>query len=296
MTSRNYCFTSFVPEETLNLRNSVLTKYICWGIETCPSSGRSHDQGYIELIEPVRITKLKALAPTVHFEKRIGTQKEAIKYCMKDGKFQEFGEKSIQGKRTDLEDLKKNLDENKDMKTISEENFSCFMKYQKGISQYKLLHCNQRNWETNLEIHVGEPGSGKSHQAFTRFPNAYWMMRPTGDKIWFDGYTGQDTIVLDDFYGWLPWDLLLRLADKYPLKLETKGGTVECVIKNLIITSNKPPTQWYKSLIKNKEDFLPLARRITLYKDDYKSGTFVDMAKAKALTDKLFQNDIINMM
>lgn len=292
MTSRNYCFTSFDQTQTLNLRNSALCKYICWGEEICPDTGKSHDQGYIELHEPCRITKLKSIAPTVHFEKRYGTQDDAINYCKKDGKFQEHGEKSKgQGFRTDLEELKENLDNGKDLKYISESNFSCFMKYQKGISQYQILHSKPRDWPTNLEIHVGEPGSGKSHQARERFPNAYWMMRPTSEKIWFDGYTNQDTIILDDFYGWIPWDLLLRLADKYPLRLETKGGSVECVIKNLIITSNKKPNEWYKNLIKSKTDFLPLARRITLYKDDYKAKGFVDMQQAQLLSDKIFESN-----
>lgn len=108
-------------------------------------------------------------------------------------------------------------------------------------------------------------------------------MKPNGNSVYFDGYDEHDTIILDEFYGWLPWDLLLRLADKYPLTLQTKGGSVNCAIKNLIITSNKGLLEWYPN-IKDIDAFI---RRITFYKDDYKTLEFIDKQKLLDLKEKI---------
>lgn len=76
------------------------------------------------------------------------------------------------------------------------------------------------------------------------YPEAYWKQR----SQWWDTYECHETVVLDDFYGWLPYDVLLRAADRYPLQVETKGGQAVFLAKTLIITSNNTPAQWYKNV------------------------------------------------
>ena len=53
-------------------------------------------------------------------------------------------------------------------------------------------------------------------------------------------------MVLDDFYGWIKFDEMLRLLDRYPLLVETKGGTTHFTSRFIHITSNKHPSSWYK--------------------------------------------------
>lgn len=146
MTSRNYCFTAFSFEEVIIMKNFEKTKYICWGHETCPTTGKTHFQGYIELSESLRIAAFKKLGVTsTHFEKRFGTQEQAITYCKKDGNFVEIGIPGKQGQRADLTDLKENLDKKMSIKEISEINFACFMKYNRSIKEYKQIHSIERN-------------------------------------------------------------------------------------------------------------------------------------------------------
>lgn len=76
---------------------------------------------------------------------------------------------------------------------------------------------------------------------------------------WWDGYSGQHTVIIDEFYGQLRWSFVLQLLDRYPLRVETKGGCVPFVSRRIIITSNREPSQWYKSSI----DPAPLLRRLT---------------------------------
>lgn len=106
MKNRNYCFTSF--KETLEVKMDQI-KYIVYGKEIAPSTGRSHLQGYVEFFNPKRI---KAAQDAIgdneaHIEKRRGTRDEARSYCMKDNNFTYHGlwEPTAQGKRSDLHEL-----------------------------------------------------------------------------------------------------------------------------------------------------------------------------------------------
>ena len=55
---------------------------------------------------------------------------------------------------------------------------------------------------------------------------------------------------------------MLRLLDRYPCQVETKGGSINFAPKKIIILSNKAPEDWYD---KNKCAWEPLERRIEAY-------------------------------
>jgi len=82
-------------------------KYLIIGDEVCPKSGRKHWQGYVEF-KSARTRKgvKRAFGRNDMFcAARKGTAAQAAKYCMKEGAFQEFGEISQQGRRSDLDKL-----------------------------------------------------------------------------------------------------------------------------------------------------------------------------------------------
>lgn len=86
--------------------------YIIWGREICPTTGRRHLQGYLELPKIQRGSQVKRLfqplSPEIDFRK--GTQEQAIEYCQKDNDWEEHGTKAAtkkQGKRNDLERFKR---------------------------------------------------------------------------------------------------------------------------------------------------------------------------------------------
>ena len=86
-------------------------------------------------------------------------------------------------------------------------------------------------------------GQAKAGGVMTLFPV---VIGSNGEVV--DNYAHQDAVCLDEFYGWLQWDVLLRLADRYPLLVETKGGQIQFSSKKLIFTSNTEPTKWYKEV------------------------------------------------
>lgn len=48
------------------------------------------------------------------------------------------------------------------------------------------------------------------------------------------------------FYGWIAWDKVLEICNRYPYKVETKGGHEEFTPKTIVFTSNAHPSCWYR--------------------------------------------------
>ena len=88
----------------------------------------------------------------------------------------------------------------------------------------------------------GPTGTGKSKWVLDNYNKAYWKQK----SIWWDNYNQQEAVVLDEYYGWLPYDFLLRLCDRYPLLCEIKGGQLQFTSKTIIFTTNLRPDKWYK--------------------------------------------------
>jgi len=241
-------------------------EYVTWQREK-GEQGTEHLQGYVIFTKSKRLSGCKKVHSTAHWESRMGTHAQAKAYCTKTdtrvaGPWEEGDEPADkeQGKRNDLLTLKRKMDEGATEASIARdpETFPVWARHHKVVARYKMLTGQQRNWPTFTQVIWGAPGLGKTRKALELAgPDAYWLPRPAGQTAWFDGYIGQETIVIDEFYGWLPLDLLCRLLDRYPYQVETKGGSMMVLCKKVIITSNVPPAQWYK---------LPMERLAALFR------------------------------
>lgn len=246
MSSRNWCFTINNPTNNeLQFNDNV--RFCVWQKER-GTEGTEHLQGYIELRSPRRLSYLKSLFERGHFETRKGTRQQAIDYCKKEdsrieGPWIHGEENSRQGERTDLDEIKRKIDQGATESTIADEHFAVWCRNFRAFERYKRIKTTNRTWNTDVTMLIGPPGCGKSKYCIDKYPDAYWKQR----SEWWDGYDGNDSVVLDDFYGWIPFDTLLRVMDRYPLLVETKGGQTNFLAKSICITSNKWPTKWYKN-------------------------------------------------
>jgi len=275
MTSRNYVFTINNPTGSEDFSTQPRIKLCLWQLEV-GESGCRHFQGYVEFTESLRMAAVKRMPcfARAHLEARKGSRFEAAVYCTKtDGRLDgpwihgysgtpaEFIASIEQvGKKKDsareLEAIKSLLDSGASSLDVAEMNFSQWVRHHRAFSQYIMLKTAPRTTIDNVIVVFGPTGTGKSHFC-QRFEPAYWKSRGQ----WWDGYNGHSNIIIDEFYGWLPWDMLLRVCDKYPLLLETKGGTVQFVGTTIVFTTNKDPTLWYdqeKGML-----FETFARRVT---------------------------------
>jgi len=150
--------------------------------------------------------------------------------------------------------MKQKIDEGCSNKDLAEADFPMYLQYAKHFEVYRVLISQPRNHPVDVIVIWGPPGTGKSKYALEEFPGAYWKQRSN----WWDAYQDHETVVLDEFYGWIPYDMLLRICDRYPLLLETKGGQVNFVAKTIVFTSNQVPERWYKNV-----HFQAFIRRVT---------------------------------
>lgn len=82
----------------------------------------------------------------------------------------------------------------------------------------------------------GPPHTGKSHIARHDYPGPIY---PKPQNKWWDGYTGQSTVLLDDFDCGKPLGHYLKIwADKWACQGEIKGGEVQLRHTRFIVTSN----------------------------------------------------------
>lgn len=289
----NWCFTlnNWTVEELVQLRGLALThknvSYICWGQEV-GADGTPHLQGYLELSTRQRLTGVKKIiGARVHLELRQGSADQAIAYCRKgeqthlewksDGtsgpnfglnaKFEEFGkakvsttkENLIQNRLTSIrEKIKSGVSE----KQIYEDDPLMAAKYPRYIEKCIMWTNPGQRPDLKVEVHFGVTDSGKTFQAFKRYPDLYNMPVKSGNTLWFQGYAGEKVVLLDDFKGGFTLDQFLRLTDKYPIRVETKGGFTWFVPDLIIITSNFKEDDWYNYT--NREAHrAALKRRIT---------------------------------
>jgi hypothetical protein len=92
----------------------------------------------------------------------------------------------------------------------------------------------------------GATGTGKSHYVDKEAgPAAYWK---DGGSKWFHGYEGEENVVIDEYRSGFPYGVFLQLLDKYPIKVEVKGGMPEFVAKKVWITSNLAPYELYPNV------------------------------------------------
>jgi len=240
--SRDYVFTiNNYTDADINVFDNLVSnnicKYVCYGKEI-GEGGTPHLQGFLQLVKKNRLSYLKTnIHPTAYFEKRAGSVDQAKEYCQKDGIFVEFGDLSLQGFRTDLHSAALIIKEGGTVYDIAEAMPCTFIRNHRGLYAYSLaISSPYTHPQCRGYWFIGPPGVGKSYKARELFPNAYLKSQ----NKWFDGYTGQDTIILDDLdKGGACLSHHLKIwSDRYACTGETKGGTVLLQHKRIIITSN----------------------------------------------------------
>jgi len=256
--SKGWMFTLNNPDS--DVLDTSPYQFITWQRES-GESGTPHLQGYVWLKKKTTLAGVKKLLPTAHWEPRRGSHEEAVAYCNKEdtrveGPWTE-GEPPAQGKRNDLHVVAKSILDGMPLSEVAQIYPVQYIHYHRGFNALRLATTKHRDPTVapDVTVYWGPTGTGKSRTAYEAAPEAYWL--PQGK--WFDTYEGQETVIIDEFYGWLPYSFVLRLLDRYPMLVETKGGQLRFVSSRIIFTSNKPPWEWYDVSF----DQGPLERRIS---------------------------------
>lgn len=256
--AKDFCFTlnNYTEEDVYRLERLNGDDSLCYLIcgREQAESGTPHLQGFVQLERKKTIAGVKTYLGSnrLHVEIRRGTPEQAAEYCKKENNYFEFGTIRThgQGHRSDLARIKEDLDRGMSISDIAGNHFETFIKYSKGIQHYMDVRTGHRNFPTQVIWIWGKTGSGKSRKVYEESMSlCNGSVAYIGDSSlkWFDPYRGERGIVLDDFDGSAPLPLLLRVFDRYPLRVPIKGGFMEFVARYVFVTSNKSPEDFYGS-------------------------------------------------
>lgn len=222
--------------------------YICYGKETCPTTGKIHLQGYFETHTKRKFSAMcKRWSPN-HLEIARGTGPENKVYCSKEGDFKEFGELMKQGQDSEINEIATKIAKKElKMSEWADGNFRQFHQYHRSVEKYldMKLQENKRTWKTKLVVRFGKTGTNKSRWVWEKYPNLYKHKYNNGG--FWQGYKGQEIVLLDEFRGQIPLWEMLDLTDRYPVDVQSKGkDNVPFLAKKIFICSPVPPEKWYK--------------------------------------------------
>lgn len=272
-SSRNFCFTDFELRDWrafFELGDRI--RYIGWGLETCPSTGKKHYQGWIQFSREHSLkraicylnvfwaNKGKDTVHSTHVEMCRGTEEHNVTYCSKEN-YEYVGKFVTQGQRIDLENLYEQVHNGLSLQGAALSNPVLYCKYRQGfrdIAQMAIKDRASTFREIETTVHWGPTDTGKTRSALEQYPDAYKI---EGDELtWFDGYEGQKELIIDEYDSQIKLTRLLNLLDGYRLRLPIKGGFTYAEWNRIIITSNVDPQEWHPHA--KEEHRYALMRRI----------------------------------
>lgn len=247
-------------------------QYLIYQLEK-GEAGTEHYQGYVVFHKKKRLSALKKINNKAHWEPRGGSHEQARAYCSKEatrlmGPYEDGEPPRGQGARSDLDSIRLAIIDGATDLDIADSNFPTFCHNYRAFREYRRLKLPKRSTVTQATCIYGPTGTGKTTYVknLLKGESVYW--KPRGK--WWDDYAGEKNVVMDEFYGWLEWDVLLRMLEQdTPLQVETKGGSVHFVSTHVYILSNKPYTEWYRF-----DGFYPQALRRRLNRIGYMGVTF----------------------
>lgn len=234
--------------------------YLIWQGEVGNETEREHIQGYVRFKVRKDLQAAKRVLGRVdaHMEVAEGTEEHNHDYCSKEDTRlfpgEEHGvyqpEQGKRGRRSDLVAISDKLKKGTPMRTIAQEHPADFIRYHAGLHALAELVGPLPALERPLEILVlwGPSGTGKTHRALHLMPDAYSVVGCGRDP--FGTYTGEKDLILDEFQpdDWkLP--ILLRVLDKWKMRLDCRYHDRSAAWTRVIICTNLDPESWLSNRI-----------------------------------------------
>lgn len=261
-------FTSFLDTEPHF--DETLVKFLSFGLETCPKTGKKHYQGcayFYDKVSPSMAQKILKI-PKQHIENipRHDDKMKAIKYTQKEGNFKQFGIIPEQGKRTDLDQIKNEIVAGKKVDEIILERPMMYHQYGRTLDRIEtiMLRKKWRSWMTKGIWYFGKTGVGKSRKVFEDYDPEQVYEKNLTEDFW-DGYKGQPIVILNEFRGQIKFEELLDLVDMHPKRVKIKGKEpVPFLAKEVRITSSLHPREIYCQSLSKNDRFEQFERRFEI--------------------------------
>lgn len=235
--------------------------YLKGQLEEGGTTGFRHWQFVIGMVGNTRLSGIKKTFPvTGHYE--LTRSSAANEYVCKD-------ETSVPGSRFELGKLTFRRNEPKDWERIRELAIKgdykdipsdIFVRCYNQLRRISSDNLSGIAMEREILVYWGLTGTGKSKTAWEEAGLEAYPKIPT-TKFW-DGYQGQEHVIIDEFRGGIDISHVLRWFDRYPVLVEVKGSATVLKAKKIWVTSNLHPELWYPGL--DTETKEALLRRLTI--------------------------------
>jgi len=259
-------------------------QFLCFQKEV-GENGTPHLQGYTRFKSKKTFDQVKEqLVERVHVEEAKGTEDQCIAYCTKTDTAvpgqtpYKFGTPAPgQGARMDIRKVIDTIIAHGEKKAW-EEDPNVMVRLHRGIREAVLILGPK--WvdgtKRKVIIHWGDAGSGKSRAFWNDLlPGTLYRKSAKGcGEQWWDGYNGEENVLVDEFSG--QWDLEFwkRVCDESSVRGQTKGGWVDLKHTTICFTSNTDWRLWYPDLTDyNQKAFLRRITEVWKYEGNYLDGT-----------------------
>ncbi|UAU47037.1 VP2 [Chicken proventriculitis-associated circular virus 29] len=277
--TRAIVFTNF-GERVKTLHEDL--RYVAFGEEVCPTTGREHQQGFAYCMLQQRFSFWERIFPTMHKEIMRGSFVDNERYCSKEGKYTELGEKPLgtgqSQKKHDIVHLMEEHDmrPTKIARTFGHLYETCgrFDRFNEKlyaeIKKEKI--CAQGFKPKQVFILIGKCGQGKTRTVWDEHGYDNVWKPPANDGKWYDGYDGHSVALFDecDPGNIMPITHFLTITDGYPLLNQpVKGGFTPFNPDYIYFTSNVEWEKWWP--LATYDQLQAAKRRITevrVFKED----------------------------
>jgi len=221
-------------------------RYVKGQLERGNEGNYEHYQVIVVFSTKVRLRKVRELFGNVHAEPTRSAA--AVSYVWKEDTY-------VPGTRFELGQLPTNRGQKRDWDRVwnhaREGKFDdidrdILVRYYGNIKKIYYDHMRPVGLEKNCLVFWGRTGTGKSKRAWEEAGIDAYPKDP--NSKWWCGYNDQPHVVIDEFRGSIGISHILRWLDRYPVSVETKGGSVPLKATKIFITSNLDPRRWYPEL------------------------------------------------
>jgi len=265
MDSRAWCFTiNNYTDEDWSQVNAMYEDavYACDAPEV-GEQGTPHIQGFVYFKNAKTMKRVSKYIRRAFLKVASGTAAENRVYIFgpysKGEKFKElnplareFGEMPVQGKRSDISNIKEKIQagENKISVLIEEATSFQSVRFAECYLKYKE---QKRDWLPEVKWYWGDPRSGKTRLAHEELHDPYVSIHGK----WFEGYDAHENVIIDDLrreyvVNCGGFGAFMNRLDRYAHQVECKGSTRQFLAKKIIITTIYEPRAFMLSFFPNE--------------------------------------------
>lgn len=274
---------SFMVNEFDRLKNDL--SYLIMSLER-GENGNLHIQGYAYRNTQSRFDWWKKHLPTgSHIEPSRGTPEQNRDYVSKGDDTAlseplEWGDlPAKERQRTDMDEITQMIEDGASNGEVRQAFPGHYLRMKRHIQELREEITYEKYKRITREVRTiylwGTTGTGKSHMVYDSYdPEDIYVVDNYGAGA-FDNYRGEKVIVLDEFRSSFQLSFMLKLLDKYPLKLPARYSDKVACFERVYIISNVPMVEQYPILQEHEpESYKALKRRIhmevpLLKREDY---------------------------